>query len=92
MPCESEVGTERSRHGPFAPQAGRRWRQPDEGLASTIFRARAEARLRHHPTSLILGSLECRPLPPRQSSTPARKPPRQAARRRSAHGSTMSSP
>ncbi|TBF17086.1 hypothetical protein ELG94_01165 [Rhizobium ruizarguesonis] len=24
-------GTERSRHIPFAPLAGRRWRQPDEG-------------------------------------------------------------
>ncbi|NKK50634.1 hypothetical protein E0H35_34430 [Rhizobium leguminosarum bv. viciae] len=29
-------GTERSRHSPFAPQAGRRWRQPDEGLAPTL--------------------------------------------------------
>ncbi|TAU51967.1 hypothetical protein ELH27_03715 [Rhizobium leguminosarum] len=28
-----ELGTESLRHIPFAPQAGRRWRQPDEGLA-----------------------------------------------------------
>ncbi|TBC97342.1 hypothetical protein ELH25_00730 [Rhizobium ruizarguesonis] len=34
MPRESEWGTERSRHGPFAPRAGRRWRQLDEGLFS----------------------------------------------------------
>ncbi|RUM18824.1 hypothetical protein EFQ99_32430 [Rhizobium vallis] len=31
------AGTERWRHIPFAPLAGRRWRQPDEGLASAIY-------------------------------------------------------
>ncbi|NKJ84583.1 hypothetical protein GFL60_36235 [Rhizobium leguminosarum bv. viciae] len=31
VPCERLWGTERSRHGPFAPFTGRRWRQPDEG-------------------------------------------------------------
>ncbi|RUM06741.1 hypothetical protein EFR84_11075 [Rhizobium chutanense] len=35
MPCERWRGTERSRHGPFAPRAGRRCRQADEGLIST---------------------------------------------------------
>ncbi|TBF38739.1 hypothetical protein ELG83_01055 [Rhizobium leguminosarum] len=32
MPCEGRMGAERSRHIPFAPFTGRRWRQPDEGL------------------------------------------------------------
>ncbi|TAU82473.1 hypothetical protein ELI07_03630 [Rhizobium leguminosarum] len=40
VPRERWKGTERSRHGPFAPRAGRRWRQPDEGLISTISRAK----------------------------------------------------
>ncbi|PDT25918.1 hypothetical protein CO660_30950 [Rhizobium sp. L9] len=35
VPCESLVGTESLRHGPFAPFTGRRWRQPDEGPPSS---------------------------------------------------------
>ncbi|TBF33853.1 hypothetical protein ELG88_00760 [Rhizobium leguminosarum] len=33
-PARAGRGTERSRHIPFAPRAGRRWRQPDEGQAA----------------------------------------------------------
>ncbi|NKK53938.1 hypothetical protein E0H35_33435 [Rhizobium leguminosarum bv. viciae] len=41
-------GTERPRHTPFAPRAGRRWRQPDEGqpLARTNNR-QPSARTKH---------------------------------------------
>ncbi|RUM02089.1 hypothetical protein EFR84_21415 [Rhizobium chutanense] len=35
-PARGRRGTERARHVPFAPRAGRRWRQPDEGLVSAI--------------------------------------------------------
>ncbi|RWY64496.1 hypothetical protein EHI48_35605 [Rhizobium sp. WSM1325] len=34
--CPAGRGTERSRHIPFAPQAGRRWRQPDEGKPRSL--------------------------------------------------------
>ncbi|TAV48606.1 hypothetical protein ELI30_09960 [Rhizobium leguminosarum] len=33
-PARGQWGTERSRHVPFSPPAGRRWRQPDEGQAA----------------------------------------------------------
>ncbi|NEI52560.1 hypothetical protein GR217_33630 [Rhizobium leguminosarum] len=36
MPSESGWGMERARHVPFAPQAGRRCRQADEGRPSAI--------------------------------------------------------
>ncbi|TAW00187.1 hypothetical protein ELI24_18215 [Rhizobium ruizarguesonis] len=37
MLCESEAGTARVRHCPFAPLAGRRWRQPDEGRIYKLY-------------------------------------------------------
>ncbi|TBB25277.1 hypothetical protein ELH51_27760 [Rhizobium ruizarguesonis] len=43
MPCESEWGTERARHGPFAPPAGRRCWQADEGLPPAISRAAGQS-------------------------------------------------
>ncbi|TCA31544.1 hypothetical protein E0H66_23850 [Rhizobium leguminosarum bv. viciae] len=43
MPCETWRGTERSRHGPFAPPAGIRCRQADEGLPPAQSRAAGQS-------------------------------------------------
>ncbi|RUL96039.1 hypothetical protein EFR84_33190 [Rhizobium chutanense] len=59
MPCESEVGAERPRLGPFAPFTGRRWRQPDEGRAPTS--AARVASPRHKAEDDVNSSVRSRP-------------------------------
>ncbi|PDV88690.1 hypothetical protein CO652_08885 [Rhizobium sp. H4] len=50
-------GTERARHVPFAPQAGRRCRQADEGARRRRVWQKRAANLRH-PRPPSLGSMD----------------------------------